>query len=78
MALVEASAGNVGSAADQVMLMCYMYDPMTGKYGLAVITILRAAGVATVGAFGLGIFVMVPRERRTLGVQPDANAMTSG
>jgi protein SCO1/2 len=63
LALVEASAGKVGSAADQVMLMCYMYDPITGKYGLAVITILRAAGVATVGALGLGIFMMLRRER---------------
>jgi protein SCO1 len=63
LALVEASAGKVGSAADQVMLMCYMYDPITGKYGLAIMSILRVAGVATVGAMGLGIFVMVRRER---------------
>ena len=28
LALVEASAGKVGTAADQVLLMCYMYDPI--------------------------------------------------
>jgi protein SCO1/2 len=78
LALVEASAGKVGSAADQVMLMCYMYDPITGKYGLAIMSILRVAGVATVGAMGLGIFVMVRRERRAAGIQPDANAIMSG
>jgi protein SCO1/2 len=66
LALVEASTGKVGSAADQVMLMCYMYDPTTGKYGLAIMSALRAAGIVTVGAIGAGIFVMVRRERRDM------------
>jgi protein SCO1/2 len=78
LALVEASAGKVGSAADQVMLMCYMYDPITGKYGLAIMTILRIAGVATVSAIGVGIFVMVRRERNRSGFQPDVDAIMSG
>ncbi|HEX2473184.1 MAG TPA: SCO family protein [Lacipirellulaceae bacterium] len=78
LALVEASAGKVGSAVDQVMLMCYMYDPITGKYGLAIMSTLRAAGVATVGALGIGIFVMLRRERRRSGLPPDANAIMSG
>jgi protein SCO1 len=75
LSLVEASAGKIGGAADQVMLMCYMYDPITGKYGLAIMRALRVAGVATVGAMGVGIFLMVRRERRS-GFQPDANAVT--
>jgi protein SCO1/2 len=78
LSIVEASAGKVGSTADQVMLMCYMYDPITGEYGLAIMRSLRAAGVATVGAIGLGIFLMVRRERRRSGFQPDANAVMSG
>jgi protein SCO1/2 len=73
LSIVEASAGRVGGAADQVMLMCYMYDPITGKYGLAIMSALRAAGVATVGAMGIGIFMMVRRERRRSGFQPDRN-----
>jgi protein SCO1/2 len=64
LALVEASAGRVGSAADQVMLLCYMYDPITGKYGLAIMTALRAAGLATVGGMGIAIVVMLRRERQ--------------
>jgi protein SCO1/2 len=78
LALVEASAGKVGSAADQAMLMCYMYDPITGKYGLAIMSTVRAAGVATVGALGVGIFVMLRRERRKSGFQADASAIMSG
>ena len=72
LALVEASAGRVGSAADQVMLLCYMYDPITGKYGFAIMTVLRAAGLLTVGGMGIAIFVMLRRERRRRsGFQPD-------
>jgi hypothetical protein len=40
-----------------------MYDPTTGKYGLAVITAVRAAGIATVGGLALAIGVMLRRER---------------
>jgi protein SCO1/2 len=75
LALVEASAGKVGNAADQVLLMCYMYDPLTGKYGFAIMTALRAAGIATVAGLGLAIFTMIRRERKRTQVgqafQPD-------
>jgi hypothetical protein len=42
-----------------------MYDPITGKYGLAIITLVRIAGIATVIAMAIGILVMLRRERRT-------------
>ncbi|HEY3391326.1 MAG TPA: SCO family protein [Lacipirellulaceae bacterium] len=74
LSIVEASAGKVGTASDQVMLMCYMYDPITGKYGLAIMSVLRAAGVATVGAMALGIFIMVRRERSRSG-EPETRAV---
>jgi protein SCO1 len=63
-ALVEASAGRVGSAVDAVLLYCYHYDPMTGRYGLVVMRALRLAGAATVFAIGTFIVVMVRREKR--------------
>ena len=37
LALAEASEGKVGSPADQVLLLCYRYDPTTGKYTPAVL-----------------------------------------
>ncbi len=64
LALVEASGGKVGTTADQVMLLCYMYDPTAGKYGLAIMTVLRTAGVATVAGMAAAIFAMLRRERR--------------
>jgi protein SCO1/2 len=63
-AIVEASAGNIGSPADALLLYCYHYDPMTGRYGLVVMRALRLAGAATVLALGAFIIVMVRRERR--------------
>src|SRR4029078_2099573 len=63
-ALVEASAGKVGSVVDTVLLYCYHYDPMTGRYGLAVMRARRIAGAATVMALGTFVFVMVRREKR--------------
>jgi protein SCO1/2 len=63
-ALVEASAGKVGNAVDALLLYCYHYDPMTGRYGLVVMRALRIAGIATVLALGTFIVVMVRREQR--------------
>lgn len=66
LAVVEASAGNVGTATDQVLLMCYMYDPVSGKYGLSIMRALRVAGVMTVACMALGIAFLLRRERRKL------------
>ncbi len=63
LALVEASEGRIGTAVDAALLYCYHYDPMTGRYGLVVMRVLRIAGAATVLVLGTFIFVMVRRER---------------
>jgi protein SCO1 len=63
-AIVEASDGRVGNAADALLLYCYHYDPMSGRYGLVVMRVLRLAGGATVLALGTFVFVMVRREKR--------------
>lgn len=69
LSLVEASAGKIGSPADQLLLFCYHYDPMAGRYGLVIMQVLRLAGVATVLAIAGFIFVMVRREKRTGNAQ---------
>jgi protein SCO1 len=62
-ALLEASAGRIGSVADSLLLYCYHYDPMTGRYGLYIMRTLRIAGVATVLLIAAFIIVMVRREQ---------------
>jgi protein SCO1 len=74
LALVDASQGKVGSAVDAFLLYCYHYDPMTGRYGLAIMRAIRAAGVATVVSLGLFITIMVRRERRSARVHHRARS----
>jgi protein SCO1/2 len=63
-AIVEASAGKVGSIVDSLLLYCFHYDPMMGRYGLVIMRAMRLAGAATVLALGAFIVVMIRRERR--------------
>jgi len=62
-ALMDASAGTIGSPAAQVLLYCYHYDPETGRYGFAIMRAVRIAAAATVLVLGAFITVMVRREQ---------------
>jgi protein SCO1/2 len=62
LGLVEASAGKIGSAADQVLLYCFHYDPLTGRYSFAIMNVIRAAGIAFVLALGAFLVTMYRRE----------------
>jgi protein SCO1/2 len=64
LALVEAAGSKIGSPIDQLLLLCFHYDPQSGTYSLAILQALRLAGVATVVALGTGVGVMWYRERR--------------
>jgi protein SCO1/2 len=63
-ALIEASASRIGSPINKLLLYCYDFDPATGKYTLAVMTIIRVLGVTTALALGTFMFVMIRRDRR--------------
>jgi protein SCO1 len=61
--LIEASEERIGSAIDNALLLCYHYDPATGKYGAAAIEAIRIGAVATVLAIGSFLFVSLRKER---------------
>jgi len=63
LGLIEAAANKIGSPIDQLLLFCYHYDPVTGKYGLLINNVIKLAGGATVLLVGGFIFVMLRRER---------------
>jgi protein SCO1/2 len=84
LSIVEASAGKIGSAVDSLLLYCYHYDPMTGRYGLAIMRAMRIAGAGTVLALGGFIFFLVRRERQAPGtgapgaLAPNTDHLTRG
>jgi protein SCO1/2 len=63
LAIVEASGGKVGSATDQILLLCFHYDPVTGRYSRNAMMFARAGGVTTLLALGGFIFVLFRKER---------------
>jgi protein SCO1 len=63
-AIIAASHGERGSVITQLILLCYHYNPITGKYGALIMNVLRACGVATVLVVGVLIFFLVGRDRR--------------
>ena len=72
LALVEASDRKIGTIVDSVQLFCYHYDPETGTYGFAIMNMVRAAGLLTVGALGAFILVTLRRERQASAAKPTA------
>jgi protein SCO1/2 len=67
-ALVEASSGRVGSPVDQLLLYCYQYDPVRGRYGAAILRTVRFLGILTV--LGLVTLIGVLRHRETTAGYP--------
>jgi len=65
LAVAEASSGRTGSIVDPVPLFCYQYDPATGRYGLAVLRLLRGGGLLTAVIVGFVIYRLARRHRRT-------------
>jgi protein SCO1 len=75
LGLVEASEGRIGALTDHALLYCYQYDPMTGKYGVVVMNVLRVAGGLTVLVLGIFMTLIFLRERkRPSGIPPAAGA----
>jgi protein SCO1 len=64
LGLVEAADRKIGSPADQVLLFCFHYDPVTGKYGLVIMNFVRILGSATVIVLASFMILMFRRERR--------------
>ena len=62
LGLIEASDERIGTVIDDFLLQCYHYDPEKGKYGPAVLNMVRVAGIATILAFAAFLTVSLRRE----------------
>ena len=66
LGLLEAAQDQISSPIDAILLYCFQYNPLTGKYTLAIYRLVRVAGVITVICILAFIFFMVRRERSPL------------
>ena len=64
LALVEAGQGRIGDVADQILLLCYQYDPETGRYSSFIWTALRAGSTACLVAIAIFVLLALRREQR--------------
>lgn len=63
LGLLEALENKISSPVDVVLLYCFQYNPLTGKYSLAIYRLVRIAGALTVICILTFIVVMRRRER---------------
>ncbi len=63
-AVMESAESRVGNPAEQLLLYCFHYDPSTGKYGLAILNVIRLGGIVTLMGMGLMGFVFWRRNKR--------------
>lgn len=72
LALAASSENRIGNLVDQVLLLCYHYDPVTGKYGLAISALIRFSGVLTLLVLGGYLLRMyrVERQRSLAAAKP--------
>jgi len=68
LGLVEASGDKIGGLVDQVLLYCFHYDPVIGRYSVITLRLVRVAGLATV--IGLVLLVVLLRRRETAQPRP--------
>ncbi len=65
LSLIEATASRIGKFADQVLLFCYSYNPVTGEYSLLLMRVMQVAAALTVAVLG-GIMWRLLRSERSL------------
>jgi protein SCO1/2 len=63
-ALMAARRGESTSTLSKLFLLCYHYNPITGKYGALIMSIVRTAGIVTLLLVAGSMALMVGRDRR--------------
>jgi protein SCO1/2 len=63
LSLIEASKGEIGSAIDHLLLYCFRFDPLQGRYTWAVVGLLRVGGVLTLLVLA-AVIITAARKRK--------------
>jgi protein SCO1/2 len=67
LGLIEASRGKIGTPLDAIALLCYHYNPVTGRYAVALLNLVRGASLAMVLGLCAGIMLLKLREGHRKG-----------
>lgn len=62
--LIDAADGKIGSLADEILMLCYRYDPASGSYGFVVMSAIRIGGLVTVAFLAMLVGGLLWKERR--------------
>ncbi|HEX5855232.1 MAG TPA: SCO family protein, partial [Thermoanaerobaculia bacterium] len=63
LALIEASEEKIGNVVDQLLLLCFHYDPKAGRYTATVRNLVRGGAAITLLLLAGFVTVMLRRER---------------
>lgn len=55
--IMESAENKVGNPVEKLMLYCFHYDPASGKYGLAILNVMRLGAIVTILGLG-GMFLI--------------------
>jgi protein SCO1/2 len=64
LSLIETAKERIGSPIEQVLLLCYDYNPETGQYSVVIMKVLRLASLVTAAMLGGFLGITWLRERR--------------
>ena len=70
LALIEASEEKIGNVVDQLLLLCYHYDPKAGRYTATVRNLVRGAGAITFVLLAGFVTILLWREHAGAGRPP--------
>jgi protein SCO1 len=63
-ALEQAAAGGIAAAGSPLLLICFHFDPTTGRYSLEILKVLRLAAIVAVLTLAGMLFLLYRREGR--------------
>ena len=67
LGLMDSTSEKIGSLADKMLLMCFHYDPKSGRYTPAITKVLKGGAALTLLGLVSFIVVMLRREKRGEG-----------
>jgi protein SCO1 len=62
-AVNQAGSGRIAAAASSLLLICFHFDPSTGRYSLEILKLFRLAALLTVLTLAVTLFLLFRRER---------------